>query len=318
MKVLLTGASGLLGAHLLQQLLHKGWQVRVITRDIPSRSYLKTVQDQVEVIQGDLLTTEWPDDLMQGIDAVIHAAAFVSPRPEDEERMHQINNLASQRFFKLAQKMQIPYWVQISTTAVLTGLALPSDIVSESNFGKLRPTAYARSKFAFDKFLASQNDSSMRILKIYPGYMLGAWDSTPSSGAVFLQMRWNKIKGYLEGSKNFVAASDVAKGILRALEKNAQGDFILGGFNLQISDFLGRVKHALALDSWELQALTDAEFTALPLEEKSGIQEFCASAAVTSQKAQAAFKYDPQVSVDQMIQDTIDSFVEMRLLKKPK
>ncbi len=316
MNVLLTGASGLLGAHLLQQGLQKGWKIKVLTRSIPSRSYLKTIQDQVEIIHADLLADAWPENLLQDVDTIIHAAALVSPRPEDEERMMATNNIASQKLFELAKQKKIQNWVQISTTAVLTGSASEEDLVSEKDFGKLRTTAYARSKFAFDKFLESQQGPTPRVLKIYPGYMLGSWDSTPSSGAVFLQMRWGKLKGYQEGTKNFVAAADVAKGILQALDRKAEGAFILGGHNLKISTFFDLATKALA--SKPLSAINQDEFASLSSEEQSSIREFCESAAVTSQKALSTFDYEAKTSVEQMIQDTVDSFAEMRLLRKMK
>lgn len=315
MKVLLTGASGLLGAHLLQEGLKQGWSIKALTRSIPSRSYLRTIQDQVEIVEGDLSSAALPAHLLQGVDVIIHAAALVSPRQEDEEAMMTVNNTASQKLWKLAQQEGTPQWVQISTTAVLTGAATPGQLCSETDFGHLRPTGYARSKYAFDQFLRVQT-SGPRLLQIYPGYILGAWDSTPSSGAILLQMRYGKLKAYLEGSKNFVAAHDVAQGIIHAIEKKQEGDFILGGFNLKISEFLEKARQALALENLQLKALSAEEFAQLPAEEQNSLREFCASAAISSQKARSSFQYQAFTSIEQMLQESVDSFVKMRLLRK--
>ena len=146
-------------------------------------------------------------------------------------------------------------------------------------------------------------------LIVHPTYMLGKWDSKPSSGAIFFALKYKKLKTFLNKNKNFVGANDVANGILNAIESGQSGFFILGNINISIKEFLLKASKELNipfnLNEVELSDATD-EF----------VKEFCLSSNVSSNKAMAAFGYTPVQNLEELMKEVLDYFEEYRMLKR--
>jgi nucleoside-diphosphate-sugar epimerase len=87
MKILVTGATGLLGSALCPALRDRGHDVRALIR-FSSRTELQDLEG-IEVIRGNLLETDSLTDAVAGVDAVVHAAASILGR--DEESARKIN-----------------------------------------------------------------------------------------------------------------------------------------------------------------------------------------------------------------------------------
>ncbi|MES2856370.1 MAG: NAD-dependent epimerase/dehydratase family protein [Bdellovibrionota bacterium] len=318
MKILVTGATGLLGSHVLEQGLKRGHQVVGVVRNIPARSFLgkhpELAEKNVQTIVCDLSTDSLPDAAFKGVDAIIHCAALASADPAFKDAMNEINFESPKRLHEQARANGIRKWVQISTTAVMTPAKSESDstLITEADFGSLRGTAYAQSKYAFDKFLET---SELGILSIHPGYMLGRWDSKPSSGAILFALRMGRFKYYLDGQKNLVAAEDVARGIFQALEAGKIGRFILGGTNAKISSFLEKACEELGVP-FTLNEMSLEELNQSISPDASFIREFCLSGGASSEKAKVSFAYVPTTTVSQMIKDSVDYFTENRMLKR--
>ena len=126
-----------------------------------------------------------------------------------------------------------------------------------------------------------------------------------------------KIKFLIDATKNFVSPRDVAIGIYQALKANAQGHFILGGENLKLSGFVELVAKHLQLNSIDTQFIDKASLQDLDLNEDqlAGIKEFSLADPISWAKATEAFDYNPQTSVEQMILETVQYFVDNRMLR---
>jgi dihydroflavonol-4-reductase len=312
MKVLVTGATGLLGSHVLEQGIARGHKIRAVVREVSSRTYLAKHQNEIEEVVCDLTEHDLLPENLSGIDAIVHCAALASTDPSDLPRMEEINDRIPRKLFSLAEKAGVPKWVQVSTTAVLTNPAKP--VFTEEDFGSLRDTPYARTKYAFDLFLAA-NSKKMETLTVHPGYMLGRWDAKPSSGAVLFGLRLGRFKHYVDRSKSFVAASDVASGLWQALEANAKGRYILTGENAKISEFMKQACLELGMP-FDMKAIDIEAMEALNGVERSFVREFCLSGAASHEKAKNAFNYSPSISVSAMIKEAVDYFIENRMLKR--
>ena len=86
--VLVTGASGLVGSHLVQALIQKGKNVKALYRaTIPQYNYA----DKVEWIQGDILDICSLEEAMDNVKQVYHCAAIVAFNPKQKRLLHATN-----------------------------------------------------------------------------------------------------------------------------------------------------------------------------------------------------------------------------------
>ena len=319
MKILLTGASGLLGAHLLEQGLKRGFDFKAVARKVSRRSFLFQVQDQVEVLSFDLTSPKsWPTDIFDLVDVVIHCAGLASPFARDEDKMQLINLEGTKNLFQAAKKYkgsQLKKWVQISSVSTLSsGESIKP--LDEKRIGKFRPTPYAKTKYKADCWL-DDNRGELDLLTIHPCYMLGPWDARPSSGAILFAFFLKRINYLIDATKNFVSPRDVAIGIYQALKANAQGHFILGGQNIELSNFVELVVKHLHLTSIDTQFVDKASLQSLDLKEDqlAGIKEFSLADPISWAKASESFGYKPKTNVEKMISETVQYFVDNRMLR---
>ena len=83
-KILVTGADGFIGSHLVEELVKKGYQVRafVLYNSFNTWGWLETLDksmmDYVEIFQGDIRDPHGVKAAMQGVDAVFHLAALIA------------------------------------------------------------------------------------------------------------------------------------------------------------------------------------------------------------------------------------------------
>jgi UDP-glucose 4-epimerase len=77
--ILVTGGAGFIGSHLVEELVARGHQVRVLDNfSTGKRSNLESVADQIELIEGDLRVPADLNKALREIEIVFHEAAFVS------------------------------------------------------------------------------------------------------------------------------------------------------------------------------------------------------------------------------------------------
>ncbi len=309
MYTLVTGASGLLGSHLLASAIADGRPVRATSRSIRKRSWLEASGCRVEHWPLDLTGTDTiPDEMLEGVDAVIHCAASVNAAAGFSQEIRDTNVFGTQRLFEKAIAAGVTRWIQISSTAA--GI--------ES--GAVRSTAYGLSKAEIDRWLADRQGET-QLLFVEPGYMLGRWDSRPSSGAVFFWLRFKRMSHFVECEKNFVAAEDVARGIWQALDNDATGRYQLGGVNARISAFIEEACAAMAIDKTVFREVpasaVDGEGgdPGITPTEAALIREFCFPAPLQSEAARLDFAYMPRLGLREMIDEAV-TFLKLRSMTK--
>src|SRR4051812_23422614 len=86
--ILVTGATGLVGSHLIQQLSALNKKVRALYRNAPP---LEGLGATVEWFKADILDVVELEEAMQGITHVYHCAAIVSFNPKKRKELHQTN-----------------------------------------------------------------------------------------------------------------------------------------------------------------------------------------------------------------------------------
>ena len=120
-KSLVTGGAGFIGSHIVEALVKRGDQVRVLDNfSTGNPDNLKAVRQDIEVIKGDLRNSSDVQVAVMGMDTIFHLAAFVSvPQSmEDPTTCFEINVNGTIQLFKLAEEAGVNRIVIASSAAV--------------------------------------------------------------------------------------------------------------------------------------------------------------------------------------------------------
>ncbi len=171
-EVLITGGAGFIGSHLAEELLHKGYKVRVLDNFLTGKpenlSHLKT--DSLEVIEGDVRDKNLVSKAVKGVDFVFHLAALTSVPFSFKNPLlcEEINVLGSLNVVEAALEARVQKLIFSSSSAVYGDVqSLP--VLEEERLNPLSP--YASSKFSVEKHLEVNKDKLksvvLRLFNLY-------------------------------------------------------------------------------------------------------------------------------------------------------
>jgi len=229
-RVLVTGATGLLGNNVARALLSAGAAVRLLVREGSDPRPREGLD--VELAWGDIRDAESVAPACRDMDAVIHAAAYVHVGATGWKPAREINVEGADRVARAALEHGCRM-VHVSSVDAL-GLredGQPAD--EETPPGGLTHCPYVVTKREAEERILQRVGEGLDAVIVNPTYMLGPWDWKPSSGRMLIQVaiRWTPLAP--PGGNNFCDVRDVAAGILSALERGETGRrYILGGENL--------------------------------------------------------------------------------------
>jgi nucleoside-diphosphate-sugar epimerase len=214
MKVLVTGAAGFLGGHLVDMLVERGDEVRAMVRPVEDSSYLRTVPN-VEIVNGDLTDTASLKRAVKGVERVYNIAAKTGPwGPEDVYRAINVQGLAD--LIHASLDAGVKRFVHTSSITVY-GHNL-SGLITEDQPYHTEDNPYSRTKIAGEKLISNLvNDHNAPIVIVRPGWIYGPRDNA-SFGKYASMIEARKLFFFGSG-KNIVATvyvRDVAQGLIKA------------------------------------------------------------------------------------------------------
>ena len=223
MKVLVTGAAGFLGGHLVDMLVERGDEVRAMVRPVEDTNHLRTLAG-VEIVQGDLTDSESLKRAVQGVQRVYNVAAKTGPWGlEDVYRTANVQGLAD--LIHSAMDAGVQRIVHTSSITVY-GHHLHGIITEDDPF-HAEDNPYSRTKIAGEKLIANLvKDQGASVVIVRPGWIYGPRDMASFGRFVSLV---ESGKSFIIGSgKNIVPAvyvRDVAQGLIKA---GGAGDSAIG------------------------------------------------------------------------------------------
>lgn len=239
MRVLVTGADGMLGSNLVRLLLERGHEVSVFL--FPSSRSTTLDGLPIHKYYGDILDPDSLNIPLAGADAVIHAAASTSIWPSRSETVRKINIEGTKNVVGKVMEFKIGRLVYIgSASSVNTkGPGNSKYPFPGAKFG----LDYIDSKFhALNLVMDAFKTKSLPAVAILPTFMIGAYDSLPGSGKMILALAQGKLKFYSGGGRNFIHVNDVATAVANALEIPCIGKYyIAGNENLSYKSFFKKV-----------------------------------------------------------------------------
>lgn len=254
MRVFITGGTGFVGAHVVRAALQRGWAVRCLVRPASSTAALEGLD--VERVAVDL---EDPRDVarsMAGCDGVAHVAGTFDHGPQAQAAMRAIHVQATAALLRGAQEVGARRFVLCSSSITVgwgseqapadEGSPLPDPDRAFGRCTALR--AYFESKREGEELVRAAAQSGIEGVVVNPDYVVGSWDSKPTSGAILVNMGRHGIPFYPQGGKCFIDAATCGLGHILALERGRPGQrYILGSHNLRYRDFMARAARVLGV-----------------------------------------------------------------------
>ncbi len=227
MRALVTGATGLLGSHIVDRLLARGDEVRALARAASDVSHLQ--QREVPIAYGDVTDQESLRRAAEGMDVVYHAAAMVSDW--GPWRAFQATTIGgTDNALKAAVDAGVPRFLHVSTDSVyptkpkLRGATLTEDEPLEEH-----PPSwdyYQRSKLAAERTACHYHHQGLiQVSAVRPALILGERDRSVMPEMVAYLRRGRAVYvGRAENRWHCVYAGDAAEAcILAATEERAVG-----------------------------------------------------------------------------------------------
>ncbi|WP_433630770.1 NAD-dependent epimerase/dehydratase family protein [Chryseobacterium cucumeris] len=237
-KVCVTGATGLLGTNVILKLLQNGYSVTALVRQ--KSSWLGEENENLKLVEADLLCDI--SVYLTDIDCIIHVAAETRQNLIRYDEYRKANYEAVVNLFTHAELMGVKKFLFVSTANTL-GFGNTAFLGSEKAL-QIYPfthSLYAQSKLEAEEYLL-KNSKNTDVIIVNPTFMIGAYDSKPSSGKIIFWVWKKKLIFYPKGGKNFVHVEDAANGVVNAVEKGKNGEkYLLANENLNYREFFKKV-----------------------------------------------------------------------------
>ncbi len=245
MKDLVTGGTGLVGAHLLYALTRMGRPVRALKRAGSRTDLLKalfawydpdkgaSLYDAIEWVEGDVMDVFSLSDAMDGVQGVYHCAALVSFLPAERRQMMEVNVDGTAHLVDAALDKGIKKLVHCSSVAAL-GRPEQDRVADESLVWKSGAwnSAYALSKFGSEREAWRAAEEGMDVVIVNPSVVIGPGDPARSSAQLYLSVK-KGLMFYTAGVTGFVDVRDVAESMVQLMESPISGSrFIVNAENL--------------------------------------------------------------------------------------
>ncbi len=255
---LITGASGIIGAHVALQLLEKNEIVVAVKRAdtdvLKTKKLFSYYTDDYEKLFSKIkwVTADVTDiysliDALENIDTVYHCAGFVSFDANDNDQMYKVNSTGTANMVNACLEKNIKILCHVSSIATLQNADHTKNI-SETLVWKNSPRVsdYAISKYNGEREVWRGIEEGLNAVIVNPGLVLspGFWNQ--SSGKL-IGTCFKGTPFYTNGSSAAVFAKDVAACMIELVHKNLTGQrFIITGQNYTFKELLSLIHEAFA------------------------------------------------------------------------
>lgn len=242
MKILVTGATGLIGRAIVEMLIHRKQEVTALVRPHTDLGSLAGLP--LTIAYGDITDRGAVARAARGVDAVIHTAAFVSLNSPRLEEMRRVNATGVENVASAAHEVGASRFVHVSSIVAVG--ASPDKTPVDETFPW--PFANASVPYLITKYEAEQiafryNRKGLDVVVVNPCLVVGAPDPRAVDPAGILKFLNGSINLRIEGGANYVDVWDVARGTLAALAKGRAGErYILGGEDLSFQALYARLE----------------------------------------------------------------------------
>jgi dihydroflavonol-4-reductase len=249
--VLVTGATGFVGEHVVAQLLARGQKVRALYRNrdkIGSQGILNSGQiDAIDWVKADVTDYFALEEALFGIKKVFHCAAFISYDPNQRELMFQTNINGTANLINACLHQGVQRVLYVSSIAALGQAAEPHLPIDENASwkGDKGQSNYAISKFRAENEVWRGMEEGLEVAVVCPSVILGPGQVASGSNQLFRKV-YQGLRFYSPGATGFVDVRDVAHALCLLDELNIVGKrYVLNAHNLSYQQLFTQMAAAL-------------------------------------------------------------------------
>jgi nucleoside-diphosphate-sugar epimerase len=241
MRVLVTGATGFLGAHLTAALRANSDEVVALCREAEP----ELTEQGVRVVRGDVLDRASVLAAAKGCEGVYHAAGKVSRKPADAEELYRVHVTGTKNVVSASREAGVRRVVVASTSGTMAVSADPDHVATEEDEAPvtlIQRWPYYRAKLYAERAALEANGDGLEVVCVNPTLLLGPGDLRGSSTddvRLFLERR---IPAVPPGGLSFVDARDAAEAMRLAMARGRAGArYLVGACNLTVRAFFERL-----------------------------------------------------------------------------
>ncbi len=306
MKVLLIGGAGYVGSVLTEELLERGYSVKIFDRFYYGDKGIEKFKDRVEIIAGDM--RDMKPEILEEVGAVVNIGGLSNdPTAEyNPKANYEMNTLATRLSAELCKKAGIKRYVFASSCSIYDiGVKDEEKDVIFDETAKVSPKAtYSSSKYEAEKILLSLKDKDFSPVILRKGTIYGFSYRMRYDLVVNTFVKDALTKGYItpfyggEMWRPLIDIRDVAKAYILCIEaedEKVSGEiFNLVYRNFRISELALRVRSALKSIGIEIDIRPDYRYR--------GVRSY----RVSGEKIKNRLGFTPTISVEESVVDMVE------------
>lgn len=248
--ILVTGGTGLVGAHLLYKLVNNGEIVRAIYRNEKKLENIKNVfscytnnykdlYNKIEFFKADILDIPALTGAFKNIDYVYHCAAFVSFEPDKYYLLRKTNIEGTANIVNLCSAYNIKKLCYVSSIATLGDSINNAEINEETNWNpEADNSVYGITKYGAEMEVWRATQEGLDAVIVNPGVILGAGIWRYGTGNLFKKAH-KGFKRYTSGTVGLVSIDDVTEIMIKLMKSDIKNErYILVAENWTYKRFL--------------------------------------------------------------------------------
>ncbi len=244
MKTLITGATGFMGMHLVDEMLRRGSAkaLRAFCRGASAPLAARGV----EVVSGSITSAADVARAIDDVTHVFHLAGHVSRNPDDAASMYQVHVEGTRLLCEAARVAKVKRIVLASSSGTVAVSRRADEMPDETSAAPIDIVArwpYYASKVYQEETARRACGDAVPLVICNPSLLLGPGDERLSSTRDVLLFLARDVPIVPGGGLNFVDVRDVAVALVSAMERGQPGErYLLGGQNWTFAEFFGRLE----------------------------------------------------------------------------
>ena len=252
--ILVTGATGFLGAELIHQLTTQNLKIKALKRRTSTIPNLLKNNSLVTWVEADINDLEDLADAFENVTQVYHCAAFISFDPKDKSKLLKINIEGTSNVVNLCLAHNARL-IHVSSIAAL-GDAKKGAQITEKDFWEYNVNvhSYAISKYEGEMEVWRGIAEGLDAVIVNPAVIIGKNAGFTGSGAIFKLVK-DGLKFYTDGATGIVDVEDVAKAMILLMNSEISNDrFTLSADNLHYKDFFAKIADGFGIKPPNMEA----------------------------------------------------------------